>query len=73
MWIYIACLLRPGIRSVAICVDSIVLPYGSFDFISFYIIPGAIVGVACFDRCIFAPYYTIASMLVLVGLVGVSI
>ena len=54
-------------------VDSIVLPSGSIDYISFSIITGAIVGVACLARCIFAPEFVIASMLVLVGLGGVSI
>ena len=49
------------------------LSSGSLDFISLSIITGAIVGVACIDRCIFAPEYAIASMLVLVGLGGVSI
>ena len=55
------------------CVDSIVLPSGSLAFISFSIITGAIVEVACLARCIFAPKFVIASMLVLVGLCGVSI
>ena len=49
------------------------LPSGSFAFISFYIITGAIVGVACLDRCVFAPESEFASMLVLVGLGGLSI
>ena len=71
MWIYLACFLRPGIWSVAMCVESIVLSSGSLDFISFYIIAGAIGGVTCLARCIFAPEYEINSMLVLVGLGGV--
>ena len=54
-------------------VDSIVLPSGSIDYISFSIITGAIVGVACLARCIFAPESAIASMLILFGLGGVSI
>ena len=47
------------------------LLYGSLDLISLYIITGAIVGVACLARCIFAPESAIASMLVPVGLGGV--
>ena len=49
------------------------LPYGSLSFILFSIITRSIVGVACLYRFIFAPDYTIASMLVLVGLGGVLI
>ena len=66
MWIYLYCFLIPSIWSVAICEDSIVLPSGSLDFISFSIIKGATVGVACFDGCMFAPESTISIMLVLV-------
>ena len=73
MWICLTCLLRSGIHSVAICGDSIVIQYGSLDFISFFIITGAIVWVACFDRRILSPESAIASMLLLVGLGGVSI
>ena len=73
MWICLASLLRPGIWSVAICVDFIVLPSCSLAFISLSIITGAIVGVACLARCIFATDSAIASMLLLVGLGGVSI
>ena len=73
MWIYLACLLRPGSWSVAIFVDSIVLPSGSLALISFYIITGAILGVACLAKCIFAPESAIANMLVLFGLGGVLI
>ena len=73
MWICLACLLIPGSWSVAICVDSIVLQYGSLDFVSLYIIKGDIIGVACLDRCILAPESEIASMIVLVGLGGESI
>ena len=73
MWNCLACLLRPGRCSVGMCVDSIVIPSGSLDFISFSIITGAIVGVACFARYIFAPESDIASMLLLVGLGGASI
>ena len=40
--------------------DSIVLPYGSFDVISFEIMNGNVLVVACFDRCIFAPESEIA-------------
>ena len=49
------------------------LPSGSFNFVSFYIIAGAIVGVAFIARYIFAPESEIASMLVLFGLGGVLI
>ena len=55
MWISLVCLFRPGRCSVDVCVESIVVPSASIDFISFSIIIGAIVGVACFARCIFAP------------------
>ena len=73
MWIYLDSLIRPGSWSVAICVESIVLPSGSLDLILFSIITGAIVSVDCFDRCIFAPESVISRMLLLVGLCGVSI
>ena len=73
MCICLACFLRPRIWCVAICVDSIVLPSGSLAFILCSIFTGAIVGVACLARCIFAPESAIASMLVLFGLGGVSI
>ena len=49
------------------------LPSGSLAFISFSIITGDIVGVACFARCIFAPVSVIAGMLLLVGLGRASI
>ena len=54
-------------------VDSIVLPSGIHDFISFSIITGAIVGVDCFSRCIFAPEYLIADTLLQFGLGGLLI
>ena len=73
MGICLACFLRPGSWSDAMCVDSIVLPSGSLVFISFSIIIEAIVEVACLYRCIFAPESVIAIILVLVGLGGVSI
>ena len=73
MWICLDSLLRPGSRSVAICVDSIVILYVSLDFISLSIITGAIVGVDCLARCIFAPESVIYIMLVIAGLGGVSI
>ena len=71
IWICLACFLRPGILSVAICVDFVVIPSGSLAFISFSIITVAIVWVACLARCFFAPESVIASMLVLVRLGGV--
>ena len=73
IWICLAGLIRPGIWSVAICVDYIVLPSGNLDFISLSITTGAIVGVACLARCILSPEYAIDIMLVLVGLGEVSI
>ena len=73
MWIYLDCLHRPSSWSVAIRVDSVLIPSGSLAFISFSIITGAVVGVACLDMCIIAPEFAIASMLVLVGLGGLSI
>ena len=73
MWICLACFLRHGSWSVAMCADSIVLPSGSLDFISFSIIKGDIVGMAFFAMCLFAPKFAISRNLVLVGLGGVSI
>ena len=73
MWIGLDSLLRPGIWSVAICVDSIVLPSGGLAFISFSLITGTIVGVDFLAMCIFAPESEIASMLILFGSGGVSI
>ena len=70
--IWHSCLLRPDSRSVTMCEDSIVLPYGSLAVISFDIITGRIFVVACFARFIFAPESAIASMLLLVGLGGVK-
>ena len=55
------------------CEDSIVLPSGSLVVISFGIIKGAIVVVACFAICIFAPEFTIARMFLLLSLGGVLI
>ena len=73
IWICLACLIIPDSWSVAILEDSIVLPYGSLDVILFEIITGAIVVVAWFSRCVFEPEYAIDSMLLIVGLAGVSI
>ena len=70
IWICLISVFRPGIWSVDICVYSIVLPYGSLVFILISIIIGAIVGVSCIARCIFAPESAISSMLVLVELSG---
>ena len=66
MWICLACLIRSGIWSVATCEDAIVLPSSSLAFISFDLITGAIVGVDCFDRCMFAPESAIDIMLLLI-------
>ena len=65
MWICLACLLRPGICSVAMCEYSIVLPPGSLAVILFEIITGAIVLVACFSGCISAPESVISRVLLL--------
>ena len=73
MWIYLACFLRPGIWSVAICEDYIVFPSSSPVDISTNIVIEAIVGVACFARCIFAPESVIARILVIFGLGAVLI
>ena len=73
MWICLASLPIPGSWSVAICVNSIVLPSGILDFISLSIIIEAIVGVDFIDRCVFAPDSVIAIMSVLVVLGGVLI
>ena len=48
--------------SVAKCDDYIVLPYGILAVILFYTITGAIVAVASFARCMFAPEYEIYSV-----------
>ena len=53
--------------------ESIVIPSGSIVVISFEIIIGYIVVVACFARCIFAPVSIIASVLLLGKLGGVLI
>ena len=66
MWVCLTFVLIPDSWSVAMCVDSIVLPSGILAFISFSIIAGAIIGVACFARCIFTPGSVISSMLLLV-------
>ena len=49
------------------------LPFVSLALILTDIITGAILVVACFARCIFAPKSAIDSMLLLGGLGGVSI
>ena len=54
------------------CEESIVLPSGSLVVISFEIITGAIVVVAYFSRCMFAPDSEITSMLLLIRLGGAS-
>ena len=66
-------MFRPGSRSVNICDDSIVLPSGSLTVISFEIMTGAIVVVACFSRCIFAPESASANVFLLGELGGVPI
>ena len=66
-------MLRPGSWSVAICDGSNVLPSGSLAVISFEIMTGAIVVVACFARCIFAPMSAIAGVFLLGEFDGVPI
>ena len=73
MWMCLSSLLRLCSWSVYICVKSIVLPSGSLASVSLSIITGAILGVACLARCIFAPEYAIASMLLLIWLGGLLI
>ena len=73
MRICLACLLGPGIYSVNICDDSIVLLSGNISVISFEMMTRAIVVVDCFSRCIFAPESAIASMFLLGEFVGVPI
>ena len=55
----------PDIRSVDMCDESIVLPYGSIAVIPFEIITGAILVVACFAGFICASESVITSMLLL--------
>ena len=73
MWVCLACLLRPGRWSVAICDDSIVLLYGSLAVMSFEIMTGAIVVVACFSGCISAPESSVFSVYLLGEFGGVTI
>ena len=49
--------------------ESIFIPSGSLAVISFEITTGAILVVACFYRCTFAPDSVITSML-LIGVLG---
>ena len=65
MLICLACLLKPGSWNIAMCDDSIVLPSGSMDVMSFEIITGAFVLVAGFSRCIFSPKSAISSVFLL--------
>ena len=53
--IFLASLLIPGSCIVAICEESIVISYGILTVISFDIITGDIVGLACFARCKLTP------------------
>ena len=68
--ICLACLLSPGSWSVAMCDDSIVIPSVSLDLVPFEMMTRAIVEVACFSSCIFAPKYTITSVFFYDDLVG---
>ena len=65
MWICLYSLFWPGIWSVAVCYDSIVLPSRSLAVMSFEIMTGYIFVVAYFDRCIFTPESTIDSVFLL--------
>ena len=47
------------------CDKSIVLPFSSLAVMSFEIMTGGIVVVACFARCIFPPQSAIASVFLL--------
>ena len=73
MRIFLACFLAPGIWSVYKCDNSIVIPSGRIDVMSFNIITGDIFGMACFSGCIFAPESAIASVYLLEELGGVPI
>ena len=55
------------------CEKSILLPYGILAVVLFGIITESVVVVACFDRCIFAPWSSISGMFLLLGLGGLSI
>ena len=71
--IFLACFIRPGSWSVAICEDSIFLPSDNLAFMSFDIMDGDIFGVPCFYRCIFAPESAISSVYLPGELVGIPI
>ena len=73
IWICLAFFIRPGIWSVAIYEDYVVLPYASLSVMFFDIITGSVVCVVWLDRCKFAPEYAIASVYLLGELVGVPI
>ena len=73
MCICLACLLRPASRRFAMCQESIMLTSRSLAVISFDIITGCIIVVACFSGCIFAPESASTSMLLLVELGVLSI
>ena len=65
MWICLACFLRPGSCSVAMCNDFVFLQYASLSVMLFDIINGDIVLAACFSRCVFAPESDIYSVFLL--------
>ena len=62
---YLDFLIRPGSWSGSICYNSIVLPYCSLSVISFNIMDGAIVFVACLGRCLFVTGPAISSLCLL--------
>ena len=71
--ICLAFLLRPDSWSVTMCDNSILIPYRNLAVISFDIITAAIIVVACFARCVFAPETKFYSIFLLGGLGGISI
>ena len=73
MWICLASLIRPGCWSVAMCDESIVLPSGSLAVMSFEIMTGSNVLVACFSGWIFAPGSATAGVFLLVEFGGITI
>ena len=65
MWLCLDCFCSPGIWSVSMCDDSIVIPSCRLYVVSFEIMTGTIVVADFFDRCIFAPESSISSLVLL--------
>ena len=61
-----------GSCSAAICGEYIVLPSGRLAVVSFYVVTGVIVGVACLDGYMFAPDSEISSVYLLGKLGGLT-